>query len=53
MRDWQTYVRENLGSSRLDHPQIDEISCELANHLEETYQTLRSNGLSAKQADEQ
>ncbi len=51
MRDWQRYVRENLGSSHLNSAEFEEVAQELAAHLEETYERLRSSGLSEEQAD--
>lgn len=53
MRDWRTYVRANLGSSLLTSAEFEEVAQELAAHLEETYERLRSSGVPEEQADMQ
>ncbi|MGB2664074.1 MAG: hypothetical protein WAK48_08735 [Candidatus Acidiferrum sp.] len=51
MRDWQRYVLENLGPMHLNSAEFEGVAQELAAHLEETYEKLRSSGLSEEQAD--
>ena len=43
--DFQRLVRERLGELRLDSAQREEIIAELAGHVEETYERLRTQGL--------
>lgn len=43
--DWKEIVRERVGDMRLDASQQDEVICELADHLEETYEGLCAKGI--------
>jgi hypothetical protein len=52
MRDWQGYVRQRLGALRLDPAEREEITRELAGHLEEYYEELRRQGLGEEEAFE-
>jgi hypothetical protein len=50
MRDWRAYVRENLGSLQIDQSVAEEVAGELAGHLEERYEALRTQGLPEEEA---
>jgi len=50
MADWQKVVRQNLAGLRLDAAEKDEVHAELAAHLEETYESLRAEGLADPEA---
>jgi hypothetical protein len=50
MPDWAQIVRERLVNLALDDDDAAEVFDELANHLEETYQSLRDEGLSEQVA---
>ena len=45
MRDWQKLVRDCLSRLELDAAEKEEVSAELAGHLEENYQSLLKDGL--------
>jgi hypothetical protein len=51
MRDWREYVRQRLGSMRLEHDETEPVMEELASHLEECYLKLRAAGLDEEEAD--
>ncbi|HEX5421877.1 MAG TPA: permease prefix domain 1-containing protein, partial [Gammaproteobacteria bacterium] len=51
MRDWQEIVRAQLASARLDPAREAEIVEELAQHLEDRYETLRARGLDDAEAE--
>ena len=53
MLDWQTVVRQRLSELALDAPEKDEVHAELAMHLEESYESLRTKGLPEQAAMEQ
>ena len=46
MPDWNELVRRRLPGLPLEAPERDEVYAELAAHLEESYETLRKEGLS-------
>jgi hypothetical protein len=46
MPDWNELVRRRLPGLPLEVPERDEVYAELAAHLEESYETLRKEGLS-------
>jgi hypothetical protein len=50
MPDWQKLVRERLSSLALDAAETDEVHAELAAHLEESYEALRTAGLPEREA---
>jgi len=50
MRDWAQIVRERLASLALPDEDAAQVFDELADHLEETYQSLRNEGLSQQAA---
>jgi hypothetical protein len=50
MPDWQKVVRQNLAGLRLDAAEKNEVHAELAAHLEETYESLRAEGLADPEA---
>jgi hypothetical protein len=50
MPDWNTYVRQHLGSLRLPPEDIRDVTDELAGHLEKCYEALRARGLSEEEA---
>lgn len=52
MRDWQGYVREQLRGLWLSSGENEEIARELAGHLEEYYEELRSEGMAEGEAYE-
>jgi hypothetical protein len=45
MLDWQKLVRQRLSGLALDAPEKNEVHAELAAHLEEWYESLRTKGL--------
>ena len=45
MRDWQALVRQRLAGLQLDATEKKEVQMELAGHLEESYENLRSQGV--------
>jgi hypothetical protein len=45
MRDWQKLVRDRLSQLELNAAEKDEVSAELAGHLEENYRSLLQDGL--------
>jgi hypothetical protein len=51
--DWQELVRQSLSSLALDDSEKDEVHTELAAHLEETYESLRTKGLPEQAAMQQ
>jgi hypothetical protein len=53
MLDWQKLVRQRLSGLALDAPEKDEVQVELAAHLEESYESLRTNGLPKQAAMQQ
>jgi hypothetical protein len=50
MRDWRAFVTERLGSIRGDQAERQQIESELAQHLEEYYDDLRTQGVAEKLA---
>lgn len=50
MPDWQELVRRRLSGLALDGAEKEEVHAELAAHLEESYEALRKNGASEKEA---
>lgn len=50
MPDWQEFVRQRLSGLALDAAEKDEVHAELAAHLEETYETMRREGMSDGEA---
>ncbi len=50
MVDWKELVRQRLFGLRLDAAEKDEVHAELAAHLEETYESLRAEGLTDPEA---
>jgi hypothetical protein len=50
MLDWEALVRRRLAGLRLDAAEKEEVHRELAAHLEQTYDRLRGEGLSEKDA---
>jgi len=53
MLDWQKLVRQRLSGLALDGPEKDEVQVELAAHLEESYESLRTKGLPEQAAMQQ
>jgi len=53
MPDWQELVRERLSGLALDTAKRDEVHAELASHLEESYEALRTKGLPEQAAIQQ
>ncbi len=50
MPDWQKLVSQRLGGLALDASEKEEICTELAGHLEESYESLRAEGLADQEA---
>ena len=50
MRDWHAFVQERLGSLHGVQREREQITSELAGHLEEYYEVLRSKGLAEEAA---
>jgi hypothetical protein len=50
MPDWQKLVRDRLSGLALDAAEKDEVHAELAAHLEESYDSLRAEGLPDQEA---
>ena len=50
MLDWRELVRQRLSALALEDDSREEVFAELAGHLEETYDRLRGEGLSEKDA---
>ena len=50
MPDWQKVVRGQLAGLNLEREEEDEVIAELAGHLEETYEALRREGLTEREA---
>jgi hypothetical protein len=50
MPDWQKHVWTNLAAQRSDGENWEEVSAELAAHLEECYQACRNEGLAERPA---
>jgi hypothetical protein len=50
MPDWRQIVRQRLGGLALDAGEKEEIYAELASHLEESYESLRAEGLADPEA---
>lgn len=50
MPDWPKYVREHLGSLRLDRAEAEDVAGKLAGHLEECFEELRVKGVGAEEA---
>src|SRR5437660_11624650 len=53
MLNWQKLVRQRLSGLALDGPEKDEVHAELAAHLEESYESLRTKGLPEQAAVQQ
>ena len=53
MLDWQKLVRQRLSGLALDGPEKNEVHAELAAHLEESYESLRTKGLPEQAAMQQ
>jgi len=53
MPDWQELVRQSLFGLALDAEEKDEVHAELAAHLEESYESLRTKGLPERAAMQQ
>jgi hypothetical protein len=53
MSDWQELVRQRLSGLALGAEEKDEVHAELAAHLEESYESLRTKGLSEQAAMQQ
>lgn len=53
MPDWQKLVRQRLSNLALDAVEKDEVQVELAAHLEESYESLRTKGLPEQGAMQQ
>jgi hypothetical protein len=53
MPDWQKLVRQRLSGLALDAAGKDEVHTELAAHLDDSYESLRSNGLPEQAAMQQ
>ena len=53
MLDWQKLVRQRLSGLALDGTEKDEVQVELAAHLEESYESLRTKGLPEQAAMQQ
>jgi hypothetical protein len=52
MRDWKELVREHLAACELPRAKREDVVCELAAHLEESYDEARSRGLNESAAAE-
>jgi hypothetical protein len=50
MPDWQEFVRQRLSGLALDADEKSEVQAELAAHLEESYESLRREGLLEQEA---
>jgi hypothetical protein len=50
MPDWRTYVKDHLSSLRLSRAETEDVTVELAEHLEEFYEALLAKGLSDEEA---
>lgn len=50
MPDWHKLVHQRLSALELDAAERDEVHAELAGHLEESYEALRSQGVSEETA---
>ena len=50
MPDWEKLVSHRLAGLALDAAEKEEIYSELAGHLEESYESLRSEGLADQEA---
>ncbi len=50
MPDWRAYVRQNLGRLRLDRQAVEDISEELAGHLDQLCEELVATGCSEEEA---
>ena len=50
MADWRKLVRQRLDGLALDRAERDAVHSELAGHLEESYESLRTKGLPEKEA---
>jgi hypothetical protein len=53
MPDWQELVRQRLSGLALDAAEKDEVQVEVAGHLEESYESLRTKGLPEQAAMQQ
>src|SRR6266849_2231876 len=53
MADWQKLVRQRLSGLALDAAEMDEVHAELAAHLEDFYESLRTQGLPEQAAIQQ
>ena len=53
MPDWQEFVRQRLSGLALDAEEKDEVQVELAVHLEESYESLRTKGLPEQASTQQ
>ena len=53
MPDWQELVRQRLSALALNDAEKDEVHAELAGHLEEFYESLRTRGLPEQAAMQQ
>jgi len=53
MPDWQKLVRKGLSGLQLDAREKEEVHAELAEHLEESYESLRTKGLPEQAAMQQ
>ena len=52
MRDWATYVRDQLREARPALPRADRVTRELAEQLEDFYRDAMARGLTEGEADE-
>jgi hypothetical protein len=52
MHDWEALVREKLAGSSLESEKLRDVIAELADHLEETFEQLRRQGLTEEAAAE-
>jgi hypothetical protein len=50
MPDWNKLVRQRLAGLELDAAEKEEVHAELAGHLEESYENLRKQGVSEREA---
>ena len=50
MPDWEKLVRERLSDMRLELQDENDVIAELADHLEETFESLRRGGMSEHEA---
>jgi len=50
MPDWHAHVRDHLGSLCRAQAEEEEVTDELAGHLEECYVALRANGIPEEEA---